>query len=848
MSSTAKRQVIQRLHDMGFSDSDIRAAINECGYNTEACADWIVNRRQEKKPRLMVGMEVWVYSSEDREWCPGNVVSVTKQLLSIIFNGHDFRWLEKDSDLYRVQDEKPQPRHTLDARAIADGDGPATGSMAGDDEMRDDPYSGDLQQHEKAPPRPDELDYHVTFTESVLGLELYSDEDGFNCIVGRCVSTIARQKVTPGSQIVQVNDRWLANYRFEEIRDAVKQAARQPPLAVTFRIKKNLMRRSGRSPQNANNQRHLNTQAINIPNAQSGAPNASPYGVHNAFDVSQSATSPDTQKLGAPKLNNALDEEKRSQPPHHHQHHGQREESDFMGTLPFADCDKLQIGDHIDHRDDVGRFLLATIVDKDAFRVKIHYEGWNSKWDTWCDYKAETHRFANPRSISRKPNTRFRDLKIRDYVDINPVQRHQGWRVGQIRRMDKYSGQSQIVYKEDGQEFLYWAHLNNPEEIAPFMTRAAETIALQQKIAEFEEEHQHRGNAQDNPQNAHSLKPHALHQHQQQQQQQQQPQQTQPPQQVAAEQTPPPPVDVDVNVNPLANGHRLHYNDHNNLHQPLPPQQHQQHQHQQHPQHQPPANGANGDANGMVLISSADPPAPNGQGPPQAAFESANGNGFGGANGAVNGNLNVNGPPNGGTAMSAEQTVNNMAFSGQPQPPSASGLGVQPMGYGNGPPHKINMAAPSGVQMAHPAQHQKTRSRVLPRSLKNKKLPPKPTKSPKKRKQNMNGGAAMNGGYAANNGFAANLMAGGGGGGGGGAVGGGPYGGNNAVNMNLNNGYNAGGNAMNHPLGGAMNGAPNMNFNGAPNGYPPANRPPAPNNGYPAQNGHNIHTPYNSQW
>ena len=91
-------------------------------------------------------------------------------------------------------------------------------------------------QQEMNPPRSDEVDYHVTFTESVLGLELYSDEDGFNCIVGRCVSTIARQKVTPGSQIVQVNDRWLANYRFEEIRDAVKQAARQPPLAVTFRV------------------------------------------------------------------------------------------------------------------------------------------------------------------------------------------------------------------------------------------------------------------------------------------------------------------------------------------------------------------------------------------------------------------------------------------------------------------------------------------------------------------------------------------------------------------------------------------------------------------------------------
>ena len=99
--------VIQRLHDMGFSDQDIRAAITECGYHVEQCADWIVNRKQNtSKPRLFVGMEVWIFSPDDNDWVPGNVVSITKQLLSIIFNGHDFRWLEKDSDLYKTQDDK----------------------------------------------------------------------------------------------------------------------------------------------------------------------------------------------------------------------------------------------------------------------------------------------------------------------------------------------------------------------------------------------------------------------------------------------------------------------------------------------------------------------------------------------------------------------------------------------------------------------------------------------------------------------------------------------------------------------------------------------------------------------
>ena len=195
MSSSAKRQAIQRLHDMGFSDSDIRAAITECGYNVEACADWIVNRKQDKKPRLFVGMEVWIFSPDDGDWAPGNVVSITKQLISIIFNGHDFRWLEKN----QIYIEYKMINQLLYVIAMQHGNNNrynrnSANNNNDEDDVMDDPYDAGGMQHESTPPRQDEQDYYVTFTESVLGLELYSDEDGFNCIVGRCVSTIARQK------------------------------------------------------------------------------------------------------------------------------------------------------------------------------------------------------------------------------------------------------------------------------------------------------------------------------------------------------------------------------------------------------------------------------------------------------------------------------------------------------------------------------------------------------------------------------------------------------------------------------------------------------------------------------
>jgi len=865
MSSSAKRQVIQRLHDMGFSDADIRSAVTECGYNVEACADWIVSHKQDKKPRLFVGMEVWVFSTEDNDWCPGNVVAITKQLISIIFNGHDFRWLEKESDLYRIQDEKPAALNNANGNgstAAFAGNKPAnarysnnnTGNGGGgggggddnDEEAIDDPYAGDMQQ-EYTPPRQDETDYYVTFTESVLGLELYSDEDGFNCIVGRCVSTIARQKVTPGSQIVQVNDRWLANYRFEEIRDAVKQAARQPPLAVTFRIKKNLLRRK------------------NPPQQGNGISSAANAFAANGYDQSQSATSPDTQNphfvddkaggLKPPKstqanggsLNVSLDDEKRSTP-----HDMNDDEADFLGTLPFDQCEKLQTGDHIDHRDDVGRFLLATIVDKDQYKVKIHYEGWNSKWDTWCDYKNETHRFAAPRSISRKPNTRFRDLKIRDYVDINPIQRHRGWRVGQIRRMDKYSGQAQIVYKEDGQEFLYWAHLNNPEEIAPFMTRAAEQIAIQQqqKLTETQEaspdvvpmvnKQQRHSNSSNQQENPHSVESEPAEQFDANnmnnnplanlaKKQQDEMISTQPP--LAQQQAPP----HHVNGNNASNGN-LQNRGYNNSYMSPPG---------------PPAtvdtNASIGYNSNVATVNSYNPSAhqslssinqqsvPSPQ-PPPANNAMMMANNPGGSNPNMmhnhnkrisNGNnMNMNMNMNG---MNNVNMMNNVNAQNNNGSQNGSNLHlynqIQPAlinnSNNNNNNNNGNNAVPANSGSEH-GQHQKSRSRVFPTTIKNKKLPPKP--AAKKRSKginrsktqplpdnqnpnhvnngmmngNMNNGMMMNN---ANNGYNNNNYA---------------YHNNNNANMNVNsNGY--AGNNINMNNGGAFNNGYNNGYNGGYN-------------------------------
>ena len=83
--------------------------------------------------------------------------------------------------------------------------------------------------------------------------------------------------------------------------------------------------------------------------------------------------------------------------------------------------------------------------------MKIHYDGWDKKWDVWRDYKKDSNlqKFAVAGSISRRAAHRFGELNIGDYVDINPKQRHPNWVMGTIRRLDMVkdevrSGQIQV--------------------------------------------------------------------------------------------------------------------------------------------------------------------------------------------------------------------------------------------------------------------------------------------------------------------------------------------------------------------------------------------------------------------
>lgn len=54
-----------------------------------------------------------------------------------------------------------------------------------------------------------------------------------------------------------------------------------------------------------------------------------------------------------------------------------------------------QVGDYIDAIDSINKWCLAQIVYKDENVVKVHYDGWSSKWDImfkWSSYKISPFR------------------------------------------------------------------------------------------------------------------------------------------------------------------------------------------------------------------------------------------------------------------------------------------------------------------------------------------------------------------------------------------------------------------------------------------------------------------------
>jgi len=167
----------------------------------------------------------------------------------------------------------------------------------------------------------------------------------------------------------------------------------------------------------------------------------------------------------------------------------------YIPHMSLEVAKNLKVGDSIDHRDDVGKSLNSRItgINQINHAFVIHYEGWGEKWDTESDPILELWRFSEYNTLSKRHVYRkdLAHLKNGDMIDIYP-RKHPGWRSGTIRRLDiskktgkRISGQVQVQYKAEDlkarwrnqkpkfKDYLYWVHLDNPEEVAPFPTKSA---------------------------------------------------------------------------------------------------------------------------------------------------------------------------------------------------------------------------------------------------------------------------------------------------------------------------------------------------------------------------------------
>ena len=135
--------------------------------------------------------------------------------------------------------------------------------------------------------------------------------------------------------------------------------------------------------------------------------------------------------------------------------------------MSLEDALKLQVDDKVDHRDPVGRFVYAVVSAKQGTNLKIHYVGWAKKWDKWSDFnrlidllklidiKRPAHRFKN-----LKKEIILISIQFIVILDGN-VEKLEDW----IRNQDKFRW-----FMNGDKNYLYWAHLDNEEEIVELTT------------------------------------------------------------------------------------------------------------------------------------------------------------------------------------------------------------------------------------------------------------------------------------------------------------------------------------------------------------------------------------------
>ena len=92
--------------------------------------------------------------------------------------------------------------------------------------------------------------------------------------------------------------------------------------------------------------------------------------------------------------------------------------------------DNLSVGDVIDAKDSEGRWFDSRIVEVDRDRVKVHNNGWTSRWDYWCD---RTDEHIQPLFTHTDD---WRRLRVGDVLEIRGPGEKALWYKGFVKEVD----------------------------------------------------------------------------------------------------------------------------------------------------------------------------------------------------------------------------------------------------------------------------------------------------------------------------------------------------------------------------------------------------------------------------
>ena len=91
----------------------------------------------------------------------------------------------------------------------------------------------------------------------------------------------------------------------------------------------------------------------------------------------------------------------------------------------------IQVGDVIDAKDSEGRWFDSRIVAIDVGdRVKVHYNGWSSRWDCWFDRNDES---IQPHLTHTDD---WRRLRVGDVLEIRGPGEKALWYKGFVKEVD----------------------------------------------------------------------------------------------------------------------------------------------------------------------------------------------------------------------------------------------------------------------------------------------------------------------------------------------------------------------------------------------------------------------------